>query len=185
MIEAPPDPQAVERARAQVGAEAERIYDDTKRKVDGEIARMDAAQVWAEHEMDRLTAKALADLEAGRDPDAVERTLQSDLAATIARAQDPSFDPRRLPPLPDIAATAVPAAPAAPPRTEPVAAAPVPAVATRAPAAAPVPAPAAAPAPAGTAPPAPTACACRSDGFAPSLGGIVLAVLARRRRARR
>lgn len=163
MIDAPPQPQEVERARAQVGGEAERIYDETRRQVDDEIARLDAARVWAEGEMDRITAQALADLDAGRDPDAVERKLQSDLAAVISRAQDPGFDPRTLAPTRSAApAPAVAPTPATPP---PITAAPKPAPAPPPPIAAASPEPPAvldAPTPASD-----DSCRCRVDAVAP------------------
>lgn len=93
MLDAPP-PDTTERDRAVVTEHAERIYDETKRDVDAEIDRLDAAKQWGIAEMDRVTDEALRRLRTGGDPDEVERWMQAELAATIERASAPGFDPR-------------------------------------------------------------------------------------------
>lgn len=111
----PPPVEPTERARAEVTEHAERIYEDTKRDVDAEVARLDAAKAWAVAEMDRVTAEAIRRLDGGGDPDAVEQWTQQALAAVIERASAPGFDPRPPAAARPIAAEAPPATP--PPAT--------------------------------------------------------------------
>lgn len=97
MFLGPPAVEPTERARAEVNERALEIYEDTKRDVDAEVARLDAAKVWAIAEMDRVTAEAIRRLEAGGDPDAVERWTTQEIAAVVERASAPGFDPRPAP----------------------------------------------------------------------------------------
>ncbi|HWB78473.1 MAG TPA: hypothetical protein VG755_26085 [Nannocystaceae bacterium] len=125
---APPPSADVEQDRARVTSEMQQIYTEAESAVDDEIERLDAAKKWAEGEMDRITAKALQDLEDGVDPDVVERQLPIDLEAVMKKAAAPGFDPRKLaPPKPAIAKP--PTTELAPPKPSPVAA-PAPIVAT-------------------------------------------------------
>jgi hypothetical protein len=117
MIAPPMTAEEVEQARAKMSSEAQQIYDDTERAVKAEIGRLDAAQTWAEGEMDRITAAALKDLDDGKDPDAVQKQLDEDLKATIAKASDPAFDPRKLPMKAEPPAPAPAPAPASEPST--------------------------------------------------------------------
>lgn len=121
MFAGPPAVEPIERARAEVTARAERIYDGAARATEAEIARLDAAEAWAIAEMDRVTDEAMRRLDAGGDPDAVERWTKEALAAVVERASAPDFDARPPPTPPRPAPT--------PPRpgaiAPPVAAAPV------------------------------------------------------------
>lgn len=171
----PPSVEPTERARAEVTEHAERIYEDTKRDVDAEVARLDAAKAWAVAEMDRVTAEAIRRLDRGGDPDAVERWTQQELAAVIERASAPGFDPRPAAAPPPIAAEAPSATPplATPPSAIPASAIPASAIP-----------PEVAPSSAAVTPPAEHGCAVahRSPGLA-IVGAMpwILAVWRRRR----
>ncbi|MBL8947078.1 MAG: hypothetical protein JNK45_28150 [Myxococcales bacterium] len=97
MFLGPPAVEPTERARAEVNERALEIYEDTKRDVDAEVARLDAAKVWAIAEMDRVTAEAIRRLDAGGDPEVVERWTTQEIAAVVERASAPGFDPRPVP----------------------------------------------------------------------------------------
>jgi hypothetical protein len=97
MFAGPPAVEPTERARAEVTERAERIYDGAERAAEAEIARLEAAKAWAIAEMDRVTAEAIRRLDAGGDPDVVERWTKEALAAVVERASAPDFDPRPPP----------------------------------------------------------------------------------------
>jgi hypothetical protein len=119
MFAGPPAVEPTERTRAAVTERAERIYDGAERAAEAEIARLDAAKAWAIAEMDRVTDEAIRRLDAGGDPDAVERWTKEAIAGVVERASAPDFDPRPPPTPPRPAAIAPPVA-----RT-PVAAGPI------------------------------------------------------------
>lgn len=103
MLAAPPAVDDTENARAAITQKAEQIVADTKREVDSELDRMEAAKDWALAEMDLATARAKKDLDEGKDPDEVQQRLEAELTAAIAKANDPGFDPRTDAPAPSAA----------------------------------------------------------------------------------
>ena len=162
MIAPPMTAEEVEQARARVSSETQQIYTDAEKAVKAEIDRLDRAQKWAEGEMDRLSAAAVADVRDGKDPDAVRKQLDEDLQATIAKASEPGFDPRTLAPkLEHETPTPPPAIPV--PQT-------------------PTPAAVATPPPSHVeATPTASACSCE-EGGRPSLAFLVIALANTRRR---
>lgn len=167
----PPADEPTERERAQAVAAAQEIYDDTRRAVDDEIARMDAVKAWADREMDAATERVTQRLGDGDDPDVVQRRFELELQAVMTKAMDPRFDPRPpRTPVPEPAASAPKPAPVAP--QPPVIAAPEISPPTKADA--PLSEPAV---------PSASACACRAgrDAGATMLLGLLLALRLRRR----
>jgi hypothetical protein len=174
MLSPPTPAEQTENARAAVTADMQQILEDTERDVGAELDRLEAAKRWALAEMDRSTERAKKDIDAGKDSEEVMRRLEAELAATMAKAGDPEFDPRTSTSV--TASEQSPAVPAAVPTPPIPSAAPPSTAAHEAESAAPV-VEVRAPVPSAT-----SACACsHSRGEGRLAAWLLVLALARRR----